>query len=146
MVFFKKNRKIKNLRRQFFNFLKRLKKGLKKVIIKANSKFCFLQNKNLTNKKIPKLIILAIFLKLFFSFFFSNFLVFWKIKMDLWEKEKNTLKWDNEKKEYFEGNLKKLVENKVKELDLTCKVFNSFLLLFLEISFSLSFFERVSLF
>ena len=54
--------------------------------------------------------------------------------MDLWKQEKNTLNWDNEKKEEFEGNLKKLVENKIKELNLNnysgSKVFNNFLLLF----------------
>ena len=66
--------------------------------------------------------------------------------MDLWKQEKNTLKWDNEKKEYFEGNLKKLVENEVKKLDLASKVFNNFLLLFLEISFSLSFFKEFPFF
>ena len=62
--------------------------------------------------------------------------------MDLWKQEKNTLNWDNEKKEEFEGNLKKIVENEVKYSYLIGKVFNNFLLLFLEISFSLSFFLK----
>ena len=66
--------------------------------------------------------------------------------MELWEQEKNTLNWDNEKKKEFEGNLKKLVENEVEVLDLFSKVFNNFLLLFLEISFSLTFFKEFPFF
>ena len=101
----------------------------------------FIYKINLTKNKIPKLIILEI--KSIFLFFFLILSYF--RKMDLWLKEKNTLKWKNEKKAEFERNLKKLVENKVGTLNLSGKVFNSFLLLFLENFFFFKFFlERVS--